>query len=465
MFRWQLVSAAYLTLLQLVVILFLGRFLAYREMGVYAVFQIVFRLSIALFEPGMFVSLIQKKDCSLNTIGALSKIQVRIAVLVGSLIVLFYLVDVHYLRSNALVAGMSLLLFASIAVGSQYTSLLTRQFMQKQMAIAQIAGATLEFILILSLIHFFEPLLVFSSAMLVRFVLYYFLAYHYCKPVLLQKLLSSATCTTETREHVRFSAFQVMNQGLSFVQGNFDSVLIIGVFGLSVLGPYNFASEISYLLFSKINPIFNKAVFPVLAKHQHESAEREWILGESLLSHALVCIGLYILLYFHLSDVIPMALNDPEGKILLFAKYICVMAIIRSVNNVIFSNLLALGESKNLLRWNIAVLLFNYFFIAIIYFGHFSIEHFLFINIWVSFSVLLFSLYRLFRYYTNKQLLVTSLMRYALYFITCALTLVLIKKFALGLMSSIVLSIFAMLLLSFLFYREKVKKLIHLKII
>ncbi|MBK9109272.1 MAG: hypothetical protein IPM92_13130 [Saprospiraceae bacterium] len=60
MFRWQLGSSLYLTLLQIIGIVFLGRFLGYLEMGIYAIFQLIFRVSVALFEPGMFVCILQK---------------------------------------------------------------------------------------------------------------------------------------------------------------------------------------------------------------------------------------------------------------------------------------------------------------------------------------------------------------------------------------------------------------------
>ncbi|MBK9109270.1 MAG: oligosaccharide flippase family protein [Saprospiraceae bacterium] len=257
----------------------------------------------------------------------------------------------------------------------------------------------------------------------------------------------------------------MINQGLSFIQGNFDTVLILAVFGLQTLGPYNFASELSYLLFSKINPIFNKVVFPILSKHQEDAGERQWIISESMLSHALICLGLYLLLFFHLPELVDLLFKDDEGKILVFSKFICIMAMIRSVNNLAFSQLLALGASRKLLQWNIAVLIFNYVFIFIIYLTKAPIVTFLEINIFVSLFVLTFTIYKMFQYYSNLSRGIREVLYFLMYYLFASVLLYGISLLHLYLVFSIGLSVVCLMVLSLLFYRDKVMRLLHLRIL
>lgn len=460
LFRWQLGASFYMAVLQLAGFVFIGRYLGYKELGIFTIFQLVFRFSTALFDPGMYVSIIQKNSFSGTILKSLKKNQYTIAFASLVLLFLFYLIDGKYLAENTFLVVLSFGLLVVIALGAAYPALLTRQLRQKEMSTAQMIGASLEIVFILIFIWYFDPLVIFATAFFIRFLSYYMIcSFH------LKKQYPAKEEGDTLSQHIHFSRYQVLNQGLSFLQGNFDTVFILFVFGLSTLGPYNFASELSYLLFSKINPLFNKAVFPVLAKQQHNAKERQEIISGSLLSHALLCVSLYLLVYFQLDWVIPLAFKDEEGLILIFSKYIMIMAMIRSVNNLIFNKLLALGESRNLLIWNVSILIFNYLFIAIIYITGASIEHFLLINIFVSFAVLGFSFYKLLPYLNDKEKTGDELIKYLSFFALCFLNLGKLHEFNLLPVWNASFSFLIVLILSFLFYKEKLKQLAHFRII
>lgn len=460
LFRWQLGASFYMAVLQLAGFVFIGRYLGYKELGIFTIFQLVFRFSTAMFDPGMYVSIIQKNSFSGLILKSLKKNQYTIAIVCLVLLMLFYFIDGKYLDENTFLVVLSFGLLITIVSGAEYPALLTRQLRQKEMSIAQMIGASLEIIFILVFIWHFDPLVIFTTAFFIRFLSYYLICHYHVK-----KEYPAEAAGDPVSQHLHFSRYQVLNQGLSFVQGNFDTVLILFVFGLTTLGPYNFASELSYLLFSKINPLFNKAVFPVLAKQQHNAKERQDIISGSLLSHALLCVSLYLLVYFQLDWVIPIAFKDEEGLILIFSKYIMIMAMIRSVNNLIFNKLLALGESKNLLIWNISILIFNYLFIAIIYITGASIEHFLLINIFVSFAVLCFSVYKLLPYLEDKKKTGDEILKYLGFFVACFLYLDKLQGLNLLPVWNVSLSLLFVLGLSLLFYKEKLKQLARFRII
>ncbi len=449
-----------MSILQIISIILLGRFLGYKELGIYTIFQIIFRLAISLFEPGMFVSLIQKKIFNQNILQKEKRIQ-RILTIAGIVILIFFFVlEKDYASKNLSIVVISLVLFGLFGFFSQYTALLTRQLKQKEISLAQMIASSIEFIFIISAVWFVSPLLVFTMGLLFRFIIYFLISGYYVR-----KLILDEDASTSEKEHISFSSYQMLNQGLSFVQGNFDTVLVASVFGLVILGPYNYASEISYLLFSKINPVFNKAVFPVLAKYQDMPVDRQTIITESLISHALICVSLYLLLYFNIDHLIPLAIKDPDGLILQFAKFILIMAMIRSVTNVMFTQLLALGESKKLLQWNISVLVFNYIFIAVIYLTGSSIITFLSINIFVSLFVMIFILLKLRTFFIHPNTLDKKIGYYLLYLFVCIIGIAGLRFLNIHFVLILFLDIVFIIGFTFLFYKDKLIDLFRLRII
>ncbi|MBV6473691.1 MAG: hypothetical protein JPMHGGIA_01984 [Saprospiraceae bacterium] len=459
-FRWQLLASVYLTVLQLAGYFLIGRFLGYKEMGVYAIFQVVFRMAVSLFEPGMFVSLIQKHSYSEALMRQLQKRQILLALGVAACWMVFFGVEGDYLTAHFPVVVMSMVLLLLIACGSRDAALLTRELRQRELGLAQMTGASFEFALLVSLIWHYDPLLVFPAAFLLRFAVFYFLC-----ACFVRRRGIPVSPGEPLEEHLSFARYQVSNQGISFVQGNFDTVLVASVFGLSALGPYNFASELSYLLFSKINPIFNKAIFPVLSRYRNDGAARSHIVGEAMLSHAIVCLGLYALLYANLDFVVATVFRDPGGQILEFSRYICVMAMIRSVNNLLFSKLLALGESRRLLQWNIAVLVFNYAFIAVIYFTGARMTMFLWLNCWVSLAVLLYTAYKLSAHLDHASLVWKPLLRFL--GVSCAGGVALwgLKGVAMPAVVTLALGGLVLLGLYTLFFRKKMMRLLRMQIV
>ena len=61
-FRWQLLSTLYISLIQLATLVLLGRYLEMKELGAYAVFSIVFRFALYSLDPGMFFGIIQRHE-------------------------------------------------------------------------------------------------------------------------------------------------------------------------------------------------------------------------------------------------------------------------------------------------------------------------------------------------------------------------------------------------------------------
>lgn len=448
-----------MSLLQVASLVILGQFLGYKEMGIYTIFQIIFRLAMALLDPGMFVSIIQKPGFTKKIIQKQQSIQYFLLFICIVMLLGFFLWEHTYLSSYPYIVVISLVLFCTIGIGSLYSSILQHQLKQKQLSLFQIVSGTVEFLWIILVIWFLDPILVFCIGLFMRFGIFYFLSWIYTKQLRYKEHVDESE-----QEHVSFSGYQVLNQGISFVQGNFDTVLIGSVFGLLVLGPYNIASEFSYLLFSKINPIFNKAIFPLLSKYHKDATHRQEIIKESLLSHALVCISIYLIVYLHLSEIVSLLFKDPEHSILQFSRFIVFMAMIRSVNNIVFNQLLALGESARLLKWNVAVLIINYIFIAIIYWTQTDINKFLVINIFLSFSVLVYSIHRLLNYFENVQLFYKEIFKYSIYLMCCSIVLYLIHWMNPEFISSLLCAVAGLISLSFIFYRTKVVDLMRLKI-
>ena len=90
-FRWQLLSTAGITLIQVTTLVLLGRMMGFKDLGNFALLQITFRFALAAFEPGMFFSIIQQHELNEPLNKKLNFIQTRIAILTVLAFVLIFL--------------------------------------------------------------------------------------------------------------------------------------------------------------------------------------------------------------------------------------------------------------------------------------------------------------------------------------------------------------------------------------
>jgi len=373
-FRWQLLSTAGITLIQVTTLVLLGRMMGFKDLGNFALLQITFRFALAAFEPGMFFSIIQQHELNEPLNKKLNFIQTRIAILT---VLAFVLIFLYTQEFNAWpFAIISCLLLFTIAFGSRHHNYLILIEKQKEIAFLQILSYTIELIFIFSTISIYPALYVFSVGILLRQLIYYSMCYYLC--LHFPKMESVVSFKNISINHIRPSIHNMASQILSFIQGQYDTLLILLLFGLQTLGPYNLASEFSFLLFSKINPIFSKAIFPSLSKANKQLSQLDKIILSSFTSYLYIIIPIYFFIWLHAEFILNLAYPNKASEINIFVHYFLIIALIKAINNILTTYLLSIGFSKWILHWNVLLVVSNYLICTL--FLYFSIDIIIFLK-------------------------------------------------------------------------------------
>ncbi len=464
-FRWQLGLTIYIGVIQLITLILLGRFLPFKELGAYAIFSIVFRFALYSLDPGMFFSIIQRHESSKVVVRKIFRLQF-LYILIGILAFLFiaYLYKLNEIIGPVILLN-SISIIVIIGIGAYIQSKLIQKFRQREIALSQMMAYTVELIFVLFMCKFFQPIEVFSSGVVLRLFIFYSVG-----SILLWKLgglkETDALEAISAKVHMEQSKYNIWSQIISFVQGQYDTIVIVGLFGLSTLGKYILMTELSYMIFAKINPVFNKAIIPVVSKAFKEKEDVTLIIKESLTSFIYLMFTLYFVFWIYSRDWLTWAYPDKAYELFYFALYLIPIAFLKSVNNIVISYIVAFGESKKVFYWNIGILLFNYIALGLFYLLKGSLFSFLIFGVVYTFlsTLVLFILL--------KKLLKVHNISFSLNKSQLGLVIMLLSLGAYickYLFSNIAISVIALLILVFiLFYafeRERLKRWINLSII
>lgn len=460
-FRYQLGSAIIISILQLITLYFLGRKVSALQLGIFGTYQMIFRFSFAIFEPGMYSSIIQKLEFNSRLVETLTKYQLLIfGALSVFLIGLFY---PYWIKMDVetLVLILAIILSGTIAKGSLYHVKLIYANRQFEVAILITIAHIIEFISLFILLNLTTEIYSFAISLLIRFLFFYSGTF-----LLSRKYVSNINHDEiNNKVHTSYSAHYCLNQGLSYVQGIYDNVLIALLFGQSVFGIYILACEMSYFVFSKVNPIFNKAFFPVLSSKVIHKEKTSDAIHSVLLSFLFITTPIYIFLFSQSESILFWLFPDKYQQMIIIYKYFLIIAFIKSITNILFTVILSYGKSKEIFYWNISVAIFNYSALVIFYFIKITLEPFMIFMILYALLVLAFTIYKL-----NEEEKILELadlvqyIRYVLYSGLLFLSAYILKQYKLSLIY-VILIFFGFTVISvFVVYKEKLINLLKFKI-
>ncbi|MDQ3142601.1 MAG: oligosaccharide flippase family protein [Bacteroidota bacterium] len=390
-FKWQVASTLLVVLFQIVGIVLVGRFLDLKNLGIFTLFQIVFRFGLLIFDPGMFHSIVQRYETSKSLIKLLYRYQLGIVSVLLILMIGTYYWIIQGNSENNILLILSIFCLVGVAIGSYFHNVLILHLKQDKISYAQILSYVLELIALLLLLNYVSALLAFSISLCIRLFIFYLGCFIFSASISIDKVQNESLVKTDA--HVNFGLYHMLNQGLSFLQGHYDTVLLTLLFGLSVIGPYNLSCEIGFLIFSKINPIFNKTHFPIISKARKEENPIQGIISYTFSQFLFILIPLYILFWANADWILTLAFGAKAEIILFFTRFILVVAMLKAINNMLFSYIMALGESRILFFWNVAIVLINYMICLIFFWIRIEMHTFLWFSMAYSLVVVCIMLY------------------------------------------------------------------------
>jgi len=352
--KWTTLSTFVNTLVQILQISILARFLEASDFGSMAIIMVIIGFSQMFVDFGVSSAIIHKQDVTkeqLNTLywfNILSSIVVFIIIaLLSPYIALFYHEEI---LSNLIILTSTTIIIQSF--GKQFFVLFEKELQFNILAKIDIITALSRLVLatcfaiggfgIYSLIY---PI-IFSMSLKSFLLIINGLKYH--KPQLYFNI-------SEVKEFIIFGMYQMGNGIVNYFNYQFDVIIIGKIFGNETLGLYSMAKQLVMRPAQVINPIVTRVTFPAMSKIQNDTLKLKEIYLKTIYYLSSVNFPIYVLMIILASEIITIFLGEKWLKVTTIFQILSIYALLRSTGNPIGSLVLARGKPQYEMYWNIGL--------------------------------------------------------------------------------------------------------------
>lgn len=267
--KWTTISTVITSLIQLLRLAILTRFLDKSDFGIVAILTFVLGLTNTFSDLGFSAVIMHKQDLTRKDFSSLYWIQFLVfggLFLIGSL---FSPLIASFYEESTIVFLLPIVLFDLVlyGIGKLYDTVLQKDMQFKTIAIRNIVSAGISIVVAFLLAYFgygiYSMIIstLFNTAMLNIWNFVYGQTYY---------RLQFRMSLKETMPLVKIGLYQTGTQVLDYFAAKFDILIIGKLLGAEALGVYNLAKEILMKLILVINSIVNKVALPVFAKVQDD---------------------------------------------------------------------------------------------------------------------------------------------------------------------------------------------------
>ncbi|MCI1779356.1 MAG: MOP flippase family protein [Bacteroidales bacterium] len=267
--RWMTISTATTSVVQILRLSILARFLDKSDFGIVAILSFILGLTNTFADLGFASAIMHEKKLSNKDFSSLFWIQFFIFLLLYILISLSSGIIASFYKTSELsylvpIALVNLLFWSG---GKLYDTVLQKDLLFKTIAVRNIISATISliFALILALYGFEIYSLVLST------VLHTLIdnAWNFISGQKNYKLIFYCNIK-KVFPLIKIGLYQTGTQIVDYVSSRLDILIIGKILGVDVLGLYNLAKELVLKIMILINTIVNKVSLPIFAHLQDE---------------------------------------------------------------------------------------------------------------------------------------------------------------------------------------------------
>jgi len=350
--KWTTLSTVITTILQLIQLAVLARFLDPSAFGLMALVMVVVGFSQAFLDMGISNAIIHKQEISKDQLSTLYWVNVLagfalfiVILAISPLVASFY--HEPELTMLIILVGITFLIQP---FGQQFMVL-----WQKEMRFSEIAKIDIasKFISLMVSVYFaYEGYGVYAlvygtlAGVVVQTILFLYKGLQEHKPSFVFKI-------SEIKEFLSFGAYQMGERSINYISANIDKILIGKFIGMEALGFYNLAWQLIIFPLSKINPIVNKVAFPLYAKVQYEPIKLSNYYTKSLSALFLITVPLLVFMFFYASEIVYIAYGtgwEVTGNLL---SILVIVGLLKAAGNPSWALILAIGRADFCFWWNL----------------------------------------------------------------------------------------------------------------
>ena len=367
--KWTTLATVYKAVLQLVQLAFVAHLLSAKDIGLYALLQIIFAFAILIFDMGIGPAVVHYQNVSRGRLKQLGAVNLLIALILTIAVAALSPLIALLFNAPELVPALQLfsLTFLILGVSRLNLSTLQKQLSFTSIALAEIFAFSVGFATTLYLIFSGKGIwgliygFMLQQALLSLAYLYFTeFAFYFALPKSFRKL----------KKYINYGAFKSMDAVVNYFNSQIDLIVVAKLLGTEVLGGYNLIRQFCFRPAMVINPVITRVAFPYMAKLQ-KSDTLSTSYRSMLNLLASINFPLYLGFAVFADPIVDIMFGERWGHLVPLLQILSVWCLIRSVFNPVGSLMMAIGKVKLLWQWNSALLFL--FPIALIFSSQFGL--------------------------------------------------------------------------------------------
>jgi O-antigen/teichoic acid export membrane protein len=356
--KWTTLSTVIVTVIQLVQIAILARFLDPTAFGLMALVMVVIGFSQAFLDMGISNAIIYKQKTSQEQLSTLYWINILAGFLIFSIIIIVapFVADIY--NEPELKKLITILAFTFLIqpFGQQFMVLLKKEMRFSEMAKIDIVSKSIS--LVVSIYFAYKGYGVYAlvygtfSALVIQTVLFVYIGYREYRP-------SFAFQLKDISDYLIFGAYQTGEKIINYFNLQIDTILIGSFFGMETLGIYNIAKEITMRPAQIINLVITKVTFPTMAKVQEDTKRLKNIYLKMINYLSSVNFPIYVFIIIFSHEIVIIIFGEKWIEAVEIMQILAIWSALKSTGSPIGSLLLAKGKANWGFWWNLGLLFYT----------------------------------------------------------------------------------------------------------
>jgi len=366
--KWTSVSSLFTTLLQIVQISILARYLSPEDFGLMAIVMVVIGFSRIFSDMGISNGIIHYQNTSHEQLSSLYWLNIASGILIFLIISILSPFIAAFYKEPELINLLILLAttFVILATSNQYRVLFQKELQFDFIVKIEIFSAIVAFVV--AIVSAVEGLGVYALAYatLVNVVissgLFFFFGIQKHVPSLIYK-------HNDIKQYISFGLFQMGNSTANYFNSQIDTILIGKLLGVEALGIYSIAKQLVMRPFQIINPIITKVAFPAMAKVQDNQTKLKNIYLRIVEFLGTINFPIYAMVILFAPEIVMIIFGNQWKSSVEIVQILAIAIAAITIGNPVGSLLLAKGQIKLEFYWNFIQL---FIIPIIIYFSSFG---------------------------------------------------------------------------------------------
>lgn len=352
--KWTTASTIVTTLLQLIQLAVLARFLDPAAFGLMALVMVVIGFSQAFLDMGISNAIIHKQQITHEQLSTLYWVNVLAGM--GLFVIVSAMAPVvsHFYAEQELTTLIIIvaLTFLIQPFGQQFMVL-----WQKEMRFAEIAridiinkSVSLVVSVILAYLGYGVYALVYGTlaGVMSQTIQFLILGLKEYKPSFIFNI-------GEIKEFLGFGAYQMGEKTINYFNFQIDVLLIGKLLGTEALGIYSVAKQLIMRPAQIVNPIITKVTFPMMAKIQNDTEKLKNVYLKTINYLSSINFPIYATMIVFAPELVMLMFGEKWMASVPIVQILSIYGAIRSTGNPIGSLLLAKGKANWGFWWNLGL--------------------------------------------------------------------------------------------------------------